>query len=230
MSISSRFLKEAEKEKEKKEQSQDTTRRTTESAASVTQRFFNQAEKETGRKYTVKVKAEEPAKKQSAPTTSYLDTARNASKATITTEASKISGEDKERRRNELKAELEEMTRQADLNKKKQVGYMRGNVTNLLREAEAEGAKINSRISELNDELKKLDLPDTISYNERQPSSGRGSVERDVFYFEGMDKYFPSPTQVALAKEGDENYIVTAVEGGIHPIRIYRADAYIWNG
>ena len=71
---------------------------------------------------------------------------------------------------------------------------------------------------------------DTISYNERQPSSGRGSVERDVFYFEGMDKYFPSPTQVALAKEGDEYYIVTAVEGGTHPIRIYRADAYIWNG
>ena len=71
---------------------------------------------------------------------------------------------------------------------------------------------------------------DTISYNERQPSSGRGSVERDVFYFEGMDKYFPSPTQVALAKEGDEYYIVTAVERGIHPLRIYRADAYIWNG
>ena len=71
---------------------------------------------------------------------------------------------------------------------------------------------------------------DTISYNERQPGSGRHSVERDVFYFEGMDKYFPSPTQVALAKEGDMYYIVTAVEGGIHPLRIYRADAYVWNG
>ena len=71
---------------------------------------------------------------------------------------------------------------------------------------------------------------DTISYSERQPSSGRGSVERDVFYFEGMDKYFPSPTQVALAKEGDMYYIVTAVEGGTHPLRIYRADAYVWNG
>ena len=70
---------------------------------------------------------------------------------------------------------------------------------------------------------------DTISYNERQPSSGRHSVERDVFYFEGMDKYFPTPTQVALAKEGDLYYIVTATEGGIYPIRIYRADAYIWN-
>ena len=71
---------------------------------------------------------------------------------------------------------------------------------------------------------------DTISYSERQPSGGRGSVERDVFYFEGMDKYFPTPTQVALAKEGDMYYVVTAVEGGIHPLRIYRADAYIWNG
>ena len=69
---------------------------------------------------------------------------------------------------------------------------------------------------------------DTISYNERQPSSGRHSVERDVFYFEGMDKYFPTPTQVALAKEGDLYYIVTYSEGGIYPIRIYRADAYIW--
>ncbi len=70
---------------------------------------------------------------------------------------------------------------------------------------------------------------DTISYNERQSTGGRHSVERDVFYFEGMDKYFPSPTQVALAKEGDMYYIVTAVEGGTHPLRIYRADAYIWN-
>ena len=69
---------------------------------------------------------------------------------------------------------------------------------------------------------------DTISYNERQPSSGRHAVERDVFYFEGMDKYFPTPTQVALAKEGDMYYIVTFSEGSIHPVRIYRADAYIW--
>ena len=71
---------------------------------------------------------------------------------------------------------------------------------------------------------------DTISYNERQSTGGRGTVERDVFYFEGMEKYFPSPTQVALAKEGDMYYIVTAVEGGTYPVRIYRADAYIWNG
>ena len=70
---------------------------------------------------------------------------------------------------------------------------------------------------------------DTISYSERQRTGGRGTVERDVFYFAGMDKYFPSPTEVALAKEGDEYYIVTYTEGGTHPVRIYRADAYIWN-
>lgn len=69
---------------------------------------------------------------------------------------------------------------------------------------------------------------DTISYNERQPSSGRHAVERDVFYFEGMDKYFPTPTQMELAKEGDMYYVVTSVEGGTTPLRIYRADAYIW--
>ena len=51
-----------------------------------------------------------------------------------------------------------------------------------------------------------------------------------MFYFEGMAKYYPSPTQVALAKEGDMYYIVTCSEGSIYPVRIYRADAYIWNG
>jgi hypothetical protein len=69
---------------------------------------------------------------------------------------------------------------------------------------------------------------DTISYNERQPSSGRHSVERDVFYAETMDKYFPTPTQMELAEEGDMYYVVTSVEGGTTPLRIYRADAYIW--
>lgn len=69
---------------------------------------------------------------------------------------------------------------------------------------------------------------DTISYRERQPNSGRHSVERDVFYFEGMGKYFPTPTQLKLAKEGDMYYIVTATEGGTIPLRVYRADTYIW--
>lgn len=70
---------------------------------------------------------------------------------------------------------------------------------------------------------------DTISYRERQKTSGKGSVERDVFYFAGMDKYFPSPTEVALAREGDEYYIATYSQSSTYPIRIYRADAYIWH-
>ncbi len=70
---------------------------------------------------------------------------------------------------------------------------------------------------------------DTISYRERQRTTGKGSVERDVFYFSGMDKYFPSPTEVALAQEGDEYYIATYSQSSTYPIRIYRADAYIWH-
>ena len=71
---------------------------------------------------------------------------------------------------------------------------------------------------------------DTISYDEREKNDGHSHLGRDVFYFEGMAKYYPSPTQVALAKEGDMYYIVTCSEGSIYPVRIYRADAYIWNG
>ncbi len=75
---------------------------------------------------------------------------------------------------------------------------------------------------------------DTVAREEYQYTSYTGghahAVYRDVLYFEGMDKYFPSPTQMELAEEGDMYYIVTSTEGGTHPIRIYRADAYIWNG
>lgn len=71
---------------------------------------------------------------------------------------------------------------------------------------------------------------ETIAYNEAQRTWGRDTVYRDVFYLEGMGKYFPTATQVALAEEGDEYYVVTRGEGSTHPIRIYRADAYIWNG
>ncbi len=68
----------------------------------------------------------------------------------------------------------------------------------------------------------------TISYDEPH-RTGRHTFYRDVFYFEGMDRYYPTSTELALAEEGDEYYIVTRTEGGTHPIRIYRADAYIWN-
>ena len=71
---------------------------------------------------------------------------------------------------------------------------------------------------------------ETIALNEAQRTWRRDTVYRDVFYLEGMSKYFPTSTQVALAEEGDEYYVVTRGEGSTHPIRIYRADAYIWNG
>jgi hypothetical protein len=73
---------------------------------------------------------------------------------------------------------------------------------------------------------------DTVAPEEYQYTSYTGgrahAVYRDVLYFEGMDKYFPSPTQMELAEEGDMYYVVTSVEGGTTPLRIYRADAYIW--
>ncbi|MBQ9150771.1 MAG: hypothetical protein IJX72_00865 [Clostridia bacterium] len=56
------------------------------------------------------------------------------------------------------------------------------------------------------------------------------TVRRDVFYFEGMDRYIPNQTELALAEEGDEYFIVTYEENSKHAVRIYRADAYIWNG
>ena len=68
---------------------------------------------------------------------------------------------------------------------------------------------------------------DTISYDEPH-RTGRHTFYHDVFYFTGMDKFYPTSTESALAEEGDEYYIVTRTEGGTHPIRIYRADTYIW--
>ncbi len=78
---------------------------------------------------------------------------------------------------------------------------------------------------------RRLDTIAREEYQDTYRSGGRThAVYRDVFYFEGMDKYFPSRAEMALADEGDLYYVVTRGEGSTHPIRIYRADAYIWNG
>ena len=73
---------------------------------------------------------------------------------------------------------------------------------------------------------------DTIAREEHQGTHYYGghshAVYRDVFYFEGMGKYFPNSTEMAMADEGDEYYVVTRGAGSTHPLRIYRADAYIW--
>ena len=74
---------------------------------------------------------------------------------------------------------------------------------------------------------------DTIAREEYQYTSYAGgrahAVYRDVFYFEGMSKYYPTSTQLELAEEGDMYYVVISGEGSATPLRIYRADAYVWH-
>lgn len=74
---------------------------------------------------------------------------------------------------------------------------------------------------------------DTISREEYQYTSYAGgranAVYCDVFYFEGMSKYFPTPTQLELAEEGDYYYVVTYGVDSTSPRLIYSAKAYIWN-
>ena len=55
------------------------------------------------------------------------------------------------------------------------------------------------------------------------------AVPRYLFIFEGLDSYHPSQTELALAEVGDEYYVVTLAAKPAHPIRLYRADAYIWD-
>lgn len=55
------------------------------------------------------------------------------------------------------------------------------------------------------------------------------AVPRFLFIFEGLDSYHPSQTELALAEVGDEYYVVTLAAKPAHPIRLYRADTYIWD-
>lgn len=55
------------------------------------------------------------------------------------------------------------------------------------------------------------------------------AVPRYLFIFEGLDSYHPGQTELALAEVGDEYYVVTLAAKPAHPIRLYRADAYIWD-
>ena len=56
------------------------------------------------------------------------------------------------------------------------------------------------------------------------------TVPRYLFIFEGMESYHPSQTELALAEVGDEYFVVTYAAKPTRPARLYRADAYIWNG
>ena len=131
--------------------------------------------------------------------TSYLDTARNATKATITTGASKISAQDKDRRRKELETELDDLNDRLRLNKQKQVGAMRGHASNLAKEAAVEYEEITSRISEINKELEMLDQPDTISSYDQLTGNLEDAKERQAKAQRAVSQYSGNAGGRALA-------------------------------
>ena len=55
------------------------------------------------------------------------------------------------------------------------------------------------------------------------------AVPRYLFIFEGLESYHPGQTELALAEVGDEYFVVTLATKPTLPIRLYRADTYIWD-
>ena len=55
------------------------------------------------------------------------------------------------------------------------------------------------------------------------------TVPRYLFIFEGLDSYHPSQTELALAEVGDEYFVVTYATSPTRAVRLYRADAYLWD-
>ena len=55
------------------------------------------------------------------------------------------------------------------------------------------------------------------------------TVPRYLFIFEGLDSYHPSRTELALAEVGDEYFVVTYATSPTRAVRLYRADAYLWD-
>ena len=55
------------------------------------------------------------------------------------------------------------------------------------------------------------------------------AVPRYLFIFEGLDSYHPSQTELALAEVGDEYFVVTYATSPTRAVRLYRADAYLWD-
>ena len=131
--------------------------------------------------------------------TSYLDTARNATKATISTSASKISSQDKDRRRKELETELDDLNDRLRLNQQKQVGAMRGHASNLAKEAAVEYEEISARISEINKELEMLDQPDMISSYDQLTSDLKEAEERQAKAQRAVSQYSGNAGGRALA-------------------------------
>lgn len=55
------------------------------------------------------------------------------------------------------------------------------------------------------------------------------AVPRYLFIFEGLDSYHPGQTELALAEVGDEYFVVTYTASPTRAVRLYRADAYLWD-
>jgi hypothetical protein len=55
------------------------------------------------------------------------------------------------------------------------------------------------------------------------------TVPRYLFIFEGFESYHPSQTELGLAEVGDEYIVVTYATSSTRAVRLYRADAYLWD-
>ena len=78
---------------------------------------------------------------------------------------------------------------------------------------------------------RRLDAIERDRYpNSREHVSGEvRTVPRYLFIFEGMESYHPSQTELALAEVGDEYFVVTYATSPTRAVRLYRADAYLWD-
>ena len=78
---------------------------------------------------------------------------------------------------------------------------------------------------------RRLDAIERDRYpNSREHVSGEvRTVPRYLFIFEGMESYHPSQTELALAEVGDEYFVVTYATSPTRVVRLYRANAYLWD-
>ena len=78
---------------------------------------------------------------------------------------------------------------------------------------------------------RRLDAIERDRYpNSREHVSGEvRTVPRYLFIIEGMESYHPSQTELALAEVGDEYFVVTYATSPTRAVRLYRADAYLWD-
>ena len=70
---------------------------------------------------------------------------------------------------------------------------------------------------------------DRYPYSREHVSGEIRTVPRYLFIFEGMESYHPSQTELGLAEVGNEYFVVTYATSPTRAVRLYRADAYLWD-